>query len=141
MKIRKRYCMAVIMFMTAVCMTCGCAVPSPSGYGSTDMESEKYMEQMSVEVPESSEESESGPTEEILEPGSCEEPGSLSAAEVLESECGGEESLPAAEPQEPESIAKVEYPSEEEIAALGISEGVTTGYATISFRKRQWPNG
>ncbi len=73
MQMKKRYGMSVIMFMTVVCMTCGCAASPSLGHGSTDIESEQYEEQIDVVLLENSQEPESLPIEEPSEQESIEE--------------------------------------------------------------------
>ena len=102
MKLRKRNCVFWIIFIAAICMTCGCAASPSASYESTEVESEKYIEHADVKLPESSEES---------------------------------ESLPTAEPLESESSEEVEYPSEEEIAALGIPEDMLAYWLVLNNKK------
>ena len=109
-------CVVVIMYMTVVCLTCGCAVSSSSGHGSADVESEKYMEQT-----------------EVVLPGNSEEPESLLAEEPTKPESSEETESPLVEePTEQESIEEVEYPSEEEIAALGIPEDMLAYWLVLN---------
>ena len=119
MKIKIRKCMVVIMFMTMVCLTCGCAVSSSSGHGSADVESKKYMEQT-----------------EVLLPGNSEEPESLLAEEPTKPESSEETESPLVEePTEQESIEEVEYPSEEEIVSLGIPEDMLAYWLVLNNKK------
>lgn len=135
MKTRK--CVVMIMLIVVgVCLTCGYAASFSSGQGSADVESEKYMEQTEVVVPGNSEEPESLLAEEPTEPQSSEEPESPSVEETLELESSVEpESLPMKEPSEQESIEEVEYPSEEEIAALGIPEDMLAYWLVLNNKK------
>ncbi len=136
MKMRKRNCVFWIIFIAAICMTCGCAASPSAGYESAEAESEKYIEQTDVELSESSEESESLPTAEPLETEGSEETKSLPTAESLES-AGSEEpeSLSTAEILETESSEEVEYSSEEEIAALGIPEDMLAYWLVLNNKK------
>ncbi len=142
MQIKTRKCLTVIMFMTMVCMTCGCDVFSSSDHEYADVGRKKNMEQADVTLLEGSEESESLLAKEPVEAESIEQPESSKELESpllenpLELEGSGEpESLPTEEPSEQESIEEVEYPSEEEIAALGIPEDMLAYWLVLNNKK------
>lgn len=129
-------CVVVIMYMAVVCLTCGCAVSSSSGHGSADVESEKYMEQTEMVLPGNSEKPESLLAEESTKLQSSEELESSSVADPLEMESSVEpESLPTEEPSGQVSIEEVEYPSEEEIASLGIPEDMLAYWLVLNNKK------
>ena len=134
MKTRK--CAVAIMYMAVICLTCGCVASPFSGHGSADVESEKYTEQTDVVLPENSVEPESRLAEEPMEPESSKESENPSVEETLELESSVEpESLPTEESSERESIEEVEYPLEEEIAALGIPEDMLAYWLVLNNKK------